>query len=355
MNITLLPPPYELETKAVMRKLIEANGALSELKGVADSIPNKTILINTLVLQEAKESSAIENIITTYDELYRAQLFKEGWSKETKEVLNYGEALKRGFDLVKSKGFISKNLLLEVQAILEDNDAGFRRQAGTKLKNPYTDEVVYTPPQSYDDIVALMSDLEKYLNDDADETDDLVRMAVIHYQFEKIHPFYDGNGRTGRILNILYLVLKSKLDLPILYLSRYIIRHKAEYYRLFRQDPNQDFWTDWVLFMVEGVRVTALETIEMVKQIRELMDQFKRELKTNLPKRYSKDLLENLFKHPYTRIESVMNDLNVSEPTAIKYLKELEEGGFVKRVKLGTKVYFLNERLYNFFKGTPHH
>jgi Fic family protein len=348
--LAYLPVPYDLESnKVVMRAVIEAHKALAELKGVARTIPNEAILINTLVLQEAKESSAIENIITTHDELFRADSFSEHISKETKEVLNYAQALKTGFALIKQNGFISNRMLLQVQEIIEQNKAGFRRVSGTTIQNTHTQEVIYTPPQSHDEILNLMSNLEHYINDTTDATDDLIRMAVIHYQFEKIHPFYDGNGRTGRILNILYLVLKNILDLPILYLSRYIIRHKSDYYRLFRLEPNQDTWTEWILFMLEGVRVTALETIDLIADMRSLMDHFKVEMKTKVPKIYSKDLLENLFKHPYTKIRYVQNDLGISQTTAVSYLKQLESIGLLSRHKVGVETFYVNDALYNLF------
>ena len=328
-KIDLLPLLFEVETKKVLKKATEAHAALAELKGVCRTIPNEAIWVNTLILQEAKESSAIENIITTHDELFRADLFSALISRETKEVLNYANSLRLGFRLVKENGFLSNNFILEIQARLEQNRAGFRKVPGTVLKNDKTGEVVHTPPQDYDTIVKLMSNLELFINDKEDDLDALVKMAIIHHQFETIHPFYDGNGRTGRIINILYLILMGLLDFPILYLSRYIIQHKSEYYRLLQAVRNEGKWEEWILYMLEGVKQTAKETVILIGEIRQLMDRYKREIREKLPKIYSKDLLENLFKHPYTKIEYLQKDLMCSDRTTIKYLQELTAAGFL--------------------------
>ena len=232
-----LPPKTNLETKKILKKAIQANRALAKLNGVAKIIPNSQILINSLVLQEAKDSSEIENIITTHDELYRASVDISNISNETKEVQNYSKALLLGYNLVKDNELLLKKYIVAIQKELEQNDAGIRRQSGTVLKNEQTDEVIYTPPQEFELIDRLMSDLERYINEPND-IDPLINMAIIHYQFESIHPFYDGNGRTGRIINILYLILNDLLDIPILYLSRYIIKNKADYYRLLQEVRN---------------------------------------------------------------------------------------------------------------------
>ncbi len=345
-----LPLPFDVESKKVFRKVTEANRHLAELKGVARTIPNETILINTLILQEAKDSSAIENIITTHDELFKADLFSELLSRETKEVMNYASALRKGFTLVKQHGFISNNFILEIQAELEHNRAGFRRVAGTVLKNEQTGEVIYTPPQDYDTIVTLMSNLEKYLNEDAEnDLDPLVKMAIIHYQFESIHPFYDGNGRTGRIINILYLTLKGLLDLPILYMSRYIIQHKADYYRLLQEVRTKNNWEEWILYVLDSVAETAKETIGLIGQIRQMMDTYKQDIRTQFPRIYSKDLLENLFKHPYTKIEYLKNDLGVTYDTARNYLEKLCGAGFLVKYPIGKNNFYINQPLFNLF------
>lgn len=232
-----LPPKVELETIKILKKLSSAHRYLAELKGVASTIPNENILINTLALQEAKDSSAIENIITTHDELYKAQLFEDLiLNASTKEVSRYADALKHGFTLIRKQKIITQNHILTIQSIIEQNDAGYRKLPGTALKNEATGEIIYTPPQDHETIVKLMDNLEEFINnDELSDVDPLTKMAVIHYQFESIHPFYDGNGRTGRILNILYLIQKDLLDLPILYLSRYVILNKSDYYRLLQE------------------------------------------------------------------------------------------------------------------------
>jgi Fic family protein len=302
------------------------------------------------VLQEAKDSSAVENIITTHDELFQAEMSEEkNFSWETKEVLNYTRALKKGFELVRQKGYISINMILQIQEELERNRAGFRRTPGTVLRNDRTGEVVYTPPQHYDTIVDHMHNLEQYLNNADDETDHLIRMAIIHHQFESIHPFYDGNGRTGRILNILYLTLHRLLDYPILYLSRYLIRNKPDYYRLLQLVRREGRWEEWILFMLQGIMEIARETIWLIGEIRQLMDRYKREIREKLPNLYSKDLLENLFKHPYTKIEYLASDTGRHYQTARTHLEKLCEAGFLEKHPVGKTNLYLNRPLYQLF------
>lgn len=301
-----LPLKVDVETKAVLKSLPSAHAALAELKGVASTIPNQIILVNTLGLQEAKDSSAIENIITTHDELYKSGLnlgsFK---SLEAKEVQNYIAALKKGFELIKAKGLITNNIIVEIQKELEGNSAGFRKLPGTALKNSSTGETIYTPPQDINEINNLMTNLEKFINDPSMcDYDPLIKMAIIHYQFESIHPFYDGNGRTGRIINILYLIIQKLQNLPILYLSNYIIQNKSDYYRLLQDLRDNENWEEWLLFMIHGIEKTSRETIELIIQIKDLMMEYKRKLRGNY-KFYSQDLLNNLFKHPYTKIEFI--------------------------------------------------
>jgi len=245
--IKALPPDIDVESKAVLRKAAQAHKSLAELKGVVTSIPNQNILIETLTLREARESSAVENIISTFAEVYQSNLFTQQFaSPEAKEVHLYAKALKAGFQLVKKQRLLTVNYILQIQEIVEGNSAGFRKLPGTKLLNDKTGEVVYEPPQDHNSIVSLMANLEKFMNDDAMmDADPLVKMAIIHHQFESIHPFYDGNGRTGRIINILYLIQKELLDLPVLYLSRYIIRHKKDYYRLLQKVRDKNEWEEW--------------------------------------------------------------------------------------------------------------
>ena len=343
-----LPLSRDIESKAILKKALEANKALAELKGTARSIPNQSILINALALQEAKDSSEIENIVTTHDELYRSMVGSGNISQAAKEVKRYREALYRGYELVRSDRLLLIRHIVEVQKILEENDAGIRRQAGTALRNDRTGETVYLPPQDYDTIVALLDNLERYINDPAlDDYDPLVKMAIIHYQFESIHPFYDGNGRTGRILNILYLILYGLLDVPVLYLSSYIIRTKANYYRLLAEVRTDDNWEGWILYLLEGVRETSLSSIQLIEEIQRLVQRIKEALRTKLPKLYSKDLLELLFKHPYTKIGFLVDELGVTRKTASGYLRAIEEEtGILKSVKKGRDVYFINQPLF---------
>jgi len=347
-----LPLTAELETKAVLKKIVSANRALAELKGVAHSISNQTILINALALQEAKDSSEIENIVTTHDELYRAHVGTSTTTHQAKEVQRYREALYRGFALVRENGVLLKKHIVEIQQVLEDNDAGIRSQSGTMLKNNTTGEIIYMPPQNYADIQDLMDNLEKYINTpELDDLDALVKMAIIHYQFESIHPFYDGNGRTGRIVNILFLMLNGLLELPILYLSSYIIKTKSDYYRLLNEVRTQETWQEWILYILDGVEETAKDSIKLISEINSLMVATKEKLSSELPKIYSKDLLELLFSHPYTKIGFLVDELGVTRKTATSYLRAIEEIGILESVKISRDVYFINKQLFELLKN----
>ena len=348
-TLNRLPLPQEIETQKVLKKAISANRALANLNGVARIIPNSSILINSLVLQEAKDSSEIENIITTHDELYRANLDIESITNEAKEVQNYKEALLRGFSLVSDTKLLLKKHIIEIQEILEQNDAGIRKQAGTNLKNAQTGEVIYTPPQDYETIQELLTNLEIYINEPND-IDSLINMAIIHHQFESIHPFYDGNGRTGRIINILYLILKDLLDIPVLYLSRYIITHKADYYRLLQEVRTEDKWEEWILYILEAVEQTSLETIELINSISDLMIKIQDKISQELPKIYSKDLVEILFMHPYTKIDFLVDRLNITRKTASKYLNELENIGILENIQIKNSKFFINIELFNLLR-----
>jgi len=350
MNIQKLPLPIDIETKQILKKAISANRALANLNGVARTIPNQNIIINSLVLQEAKDSSEIENIITTHDELYISNIDASNISQATKEVNRYAKALKEGYRLVKEHELLLVRDIVTIQAILENNDAGVRKQAGTVLKNETTGEVVFTPPQNENEVRELLANLEEYINIKND-IDPLIKMAIIHHQFESIHPFYDGNGRTGRIINILYLVLNGLLEIPILYLSRYIIKHKADYYRLLQDARVKGAWEDWILFMLDGVEQTSKETIYMINAINELMQQTAIEIQKKLPKIYSKDLVEILFIHPYTKIEFLTDLMSLHRDTASKYLKELEKIGILSSIKIGRSKFYINVELYQLLKN----
>jgi Fic family protein len=342
-----LPLDWDVETKTVLKSLPSAHAALAELKGIASTMPNQSILINNLGLQEAKDSSAIENIITTHDDLYKSELNLDSYkSLNAKEVQNYIAATKTGFDLISKTGLLTNRIVLKIQEVLEGNKAGFRKLPGTTLKNTSTGEIIYTPPQDPEEIKDLMTNLEKFINDkESSDFDPLVKMAIIHYQFETIHPFYDCNGRTGRIINILYLIQEKLQDLPILYLSSYIIKNKSDYYRLLQEVRTKNNWEEWLLFMIKAVDQTSRETIDLIIKIRELMMNYKRTLRDNY-KFYSQDLLNNLFKHSYTKIEFIQRDLNVSRITAANYLNQLAYDKLLTKKKLGTANYYINDPLF---------
>ena len=356
-KIPLLPLPYDLETKTVLRQANKANRKLAELKGVAQTIPNERILISSLTLQEAKDSSAVENIVTTQDDLYRAGLDANFTliGAATKEVLFYREAINEGFKLVRNKNILALNDIKRIQEALEENSAGFRTTPGTQLKRSSDGAVIYTPPQDDQRIVELMSNLEQFINDDElCPIDPLVKMAIIHHQFESIHPFYDGNGRTGRIVNILYLVTSGLLDLPILYLSRYITHNKAEYYERIQAirnatGDNSAQWEAWILYMLRGVEQTAEETIALVKNIGKLMTEYKNIIRPAFGGKYSHELLNGLFYHPYTKIGHLESNMQVSRQTAAKYLDRLASLGLLQKERMGKENYYINTKLMELF------
>ena len=355
-SIPTLPLAFDVESKEILRQVNKANRALAELKGVATTIPNEAILINTLTLQEAKESSEIENIVTTQDDLYKAEIDvgKQLITAAAKEVLRYRETLQLGFQLVKEEAQLSNKIVKKIQMYLVGNQAGFRSQAGTMLKNGQG-ETVYTPPQSRDDIERAMANLEAFINrPEMCEIDPLIKMAIIHHQFESIHPFYDGNGRTGRIINVLYLVINRLLDLPILYLSRYITQNESQYYSLIQAirdkgEENSREWQEWILFILKGVEQTALDTTRLVQGISALMQRHKQTLRPLFGKNYRHELLNNLFYHPYTKIEFMQRDLMVQRKTAAKYLNVMVEAKVLVVVKIGRENYYINRELMELF------
>lgn len=351
---TSLPLPADLETVPVLKAMAAASRALAELKGRAAAIPNQEILVDTLILQEARASSRIENIVTTQDELFRVGLSpKSSASPAIKEVALYAHALKLGLRRMRELGgVISNNVLIEMFRLLKGRDDGFRTTPGTLLKNEATGATVHVPPQDGNEIVALMTDVERLVNDDGwSPLDPIIKMAVIHHQFESIHPFPDGNGRIGRILNVLYLVRAGLLETPILYHSRHITHTKDDYYRLLQAVRDTggapEAWVEWILYMLEAVTVTANTTLGLVEGVRERMAEVKHRLRDELPRIYSQDLLNNLFRHPYTRIEYVADELGVTRQTATRYLGRLVEHGFVEKVQSGRTNYFINGDLVN--------
>lgn len=337
---------YDLKTPRILESLNEASRSLAELKGFANSIPNQYILINAITINEAKDSSEIENIVTTHDSIYKV-LTESGFKDESaKEVVDYRSAIWRGYEIIKEKEFISTNILVELQGMIEHNKAGIRKNPGTKLINSKTGEVIYTPPQDEKEIRDLLKNLEDYINEN-DDVDPLIKMALIHYQFESIHPFYDGNGRTGRILNVLYLVLNNLLDSPILYLSNYINKNKDEYYRLFTEFRENSNYEDWIIYILKGIEETSKNTIELIKLIQEEMEAYKEDFITKLPKIYSEELLDSLFYEVYTRINYIEERCHVTRQTAATYLNSLVEVGLLEFEKIGRESIYKNTRLIN--------
>lgn len=351
-TLPLLPPPMDqIESIAVLKQESKAAVALAELKGLARTLPNQGILINAIVLKEAQASSEVENIITTHDKLYQAiTAISVQADPATKEVLRYREALLYGFGEIQNRGFINTNGVCRIQAILEENEAGLRQLPGTALKNDMTGETIYTPPDDKDVILGLMQNLENYINEEPGEISALIRMAVQHYQFESIHPFYDGNGRTGRILNVLYLILQGLLDIPILFLSGYIIANKGTYYRLLQEVRTKNNWEEWVLFILKATENTAKQTVGQINEIHRLFDQVQEKVKQNAPKIYSKDLIEQLFIHPYTKIEYITSGLGVERKAASRYLKALEAIGILELKTIGKENIYINHALYELLR-----
>lgn len=342
-----LPPEADIETKKILKQLAKTNRSLAELKGFSDTIPNKNILINAILINEAKDSSEIENIVTTHDEIYRAMSLDSFGNSAAKEVVSYRAALWHGYNLVLKNKSITTNMIVEIQSIVEGNSAGIRRLPGTVLRNDRTGEVVYTPPSSEVEIRRLLGNLEDYMNEDDMQIDPLIKLAVIHYQFESIHPFYDGNGRTGRIINMLYLVLKNLIESPILYLSKYIINNKLEYYNLLQEVRTEGNWEDWIIYVLKGVEETSRETLEMARRINQEVQLMTNEIKEKLPKLYSKELIDLLFFEFYTKTRFIQEGLSVTRKTAASYLNTLEKEGILVSEKIGKERIYQNKRLFD--------
>ncbi|HEY2712442.1 MAG TPA: Fic family protein [Chthoniobacterales bacterium] len=352
-----LPPKAELETSRVLKATTRASRALAELKGRTHSLPNPTILLNTLALQEAKLSSEIENIFTTNDELFRgvaANGDSADVSPHAKEVLHYRDALWHGMDVIREHPFLSTHLAIDIVNIIKENKAGIRNLPGTKLQNPNTKEVIYTPPEGENLLRRKLANLEKFSNDSSSDLDPLVRAGVTHYQFEAIHPFFDGNGRTGRILIILQLIMNQLLEIPILFLSRFIIEHKPQYYRNLQAVTERGEWEGWLLYMLEAIEKTAQGTTETINGIRDLMAETLADAKRKLPKPvFSKELIELIFEQPYCKIRFVEIAGIAKRLTATKYLRALEKAGFVVPTKRGTELIFINHKLWRLLTGEP--
>lgn len=343
-NLPLLPPKQDLETVAILRKTITASRALAQLNGMLTNLPNPTLFLDTIHLQEAKASSEIENIITTNDDLYKSLVADKNFGDfATKEVLSYKEALFNGLETIKKRPFISTNLCVDIVQSIKKNSAGVRTTPGTTLKNTRA-ETIYTPPAGETVIREKLANLETFINEN-NTIDPLIKMALMHYQFEAIHPFSDGNGRTGRILLLLYLKIEKLLDIPAIYLSEYIIKNKANYYNKLREVTEKNDWESWILYMLEMVEYTAKKGLKRLKNVTELMDKIGVEIKEALPKVYSKELLEILFRLPYTKKQFLIDEKLGTSKTVGNYLIALEEKGFLTSEKVGKEKLYLNHRL----------
>ena len=352
-NYTLqeFPPLADLETTAVLKAAARAHSKLALLRGTAKSLPNESILISTLSLQEALASSEIENIVTTHDEVLQLTPESNSGSPQAKEVARYSEALWHGYEELRKSELIRESTLIEMFRLITNRTDGFRTTIGTVLRNEATGEIVYTPPQDPQEIADLMRKLIEFVNTpEASDLDPLVKMALIHHQFESIHPFRDGNGRVGRILNILYLVRADLLDIPILYLSRGINDSKQMYYRLLQTVRTEATWERWMLYILNAVADTADSTLHLVNAIRDLMQSTKQGIRGRLPKIYSQDLINNLFLYPYTRVEYVARDLGIDKRTARRYLRELVNNDFVDEQKIGRSFCYINTQLVELLK-----
>lgn len=343
-DLPLLPPKADIETKNILRKTISAGRALAQLNGTLINLPNPTLFLDTVYLQEAKASSEVENIITTNDDLYKS--FVAAGKVEnaaTKEVLSYKEALWLGLEQLKTKPVITTNLCIKIVQCIKQNNASIRNTPGTKLSNTQG-EVIYTPPSGETIIREKLANLEKFINEDR-AIDPLIKMAILHYQFEAIHPFSDGNGRAGRILLLLYLKLSGLLDTPAIYLSEYIIKNKVEYYRCLREVTEKSEWEDYILFMLDMIEETSNKGLKRLNKITIAMEETATEIKKKLPKVYSKDLIEILFRLPYTKRQHLIDENIGNLKTVGNYLIALEENGFLRSEKVGKEKLYLNQEL----------
>jgi len=349
-DLPSLPPKAEIETVEILKKTILASRALSELKGAITNLPNPTLFIDTIYLQEAQASSAIENIITTQDELFKASIaYKKIENFATKEVIHYKDALWYGFQQLNKRQILNTNLFISIMQIIKENQSGIRDTPGTKLTNPATGQIIYTPPEGEDIIREKLKDLEDFIHNEND-IDPLIKLALIHYQFEAIHPFIDGNGRTGRIIILLYLKLTGLLDLPALYMSEYIITHKQDYYLSLRRVTEKGDWKSWIFYMLDMVEDTATKGRKQIASIERLMRTMSERIQKELPKLYSKDLMEVLFKLPYTKRIFLEQAGLGNLKTVGSYLNELEKAGILKSEMVGKEKLYLNTELMQILK-----
>lgn len=351
-TLPALPPTQDLETATLLKAVAQAARALGELKGVCQTLPNPALLINTIALQESKASSAIENIITTHDELYQAivqdldiMLASGTISPSAKEVLRYREALYEGYNELQKRNLLTTNLFIRLMQTIKQNSAGIRKESGVCIKNQMTGEIVYTPPEGEDVIRQKLYELEQFINDPPHDLNPIICMALLHYQFEAIHPFADGNGRTGRILMVLYLVQQGYLDLPILFVSAYIIKNKARYYELLRAVTEREAWQEWCLFMAKAVEETAQLTLHTIQRIRIAQDDITERARNGMKRGFSKELIDIIFEHPYCKINSLTSRNLAQRQTASAYLQDLAALGILEPLKIGREIYYINTAL----------
>ena len=345
-SLPSLPPKADIETKKILLKTIKASRALGKLNGALRNLPNPNLFLDTIQIKESKASSEIENIITTNDELFEALAAqKKTINPATKEILSYKSALFLGLNEIEEKPFITTNLCIRLVQEIKQNSASIRTIPGTTLLNS-KGQKVYTPPSGENTIRRKMANLEKFIND-YDKIDPLIKMAILHYQFEAIHPFLDGNGRTGRILLLLYLKLEKLLDIPAIYLSEYIIDHKANYYKYLKQVTEENKWENYIIYMLDMVENMSLKVINKLDQIMAIMEKIETKIKTTNPKIYSKELLEIIFKLPYTKRKNLIDANLGTAKTVGNYLLELEKMDILKSKKVGKEKLYINFRLMN--------
>jgi len=349
-DLPVLPPEGELETKLILKKVIDARAALASLDASNKRLPNESLLANAVILQEAKLSSEIENIVTTNDALYQSLALENLTDPNLKEVISYSKALWLGYKFVGENGFISTRILIDMMQVIKETGVGIRKIPGTKISNHVTGEIVYTPPEGEDVILEKLKNLEQYINNKNDTIDPLVKMSVMHYQFESIHPFHDGNGRTGRILNIIFLVLSGLIKNPILYLSKYIVENKNDYYNKLRGVTERGEWEQWIVYMLSAVEETAKYTEKKIQDICVLMETTAQTIKKESPRIYSKELVDALFKLPYCKRKFLVDAGIVKDKTAGKYLMELEKVGILKAEKVGREKLYFNKAFFDLLR-----
>ena len=349
--MTKLPYNLDFDDIQILKALNNANHKLGQLNGANNLLPNPYVIFNAITLGEAKESSEIENIVTTFDEIFKEMSYSKT-NPASKDVLNYRQAMLKGYNLIKENGFLSVNHIIQIHHIVEPEAGDLRKLPGTVIMNTKTGETLHTPPQNHEEISDYLTNLEKYINiNDLEDTDAILKMAVIHFQFESIHPFYDGNGRTGRMINILYLTLAKKLNIPILYLSKYINQNRAKYYELLNA-TQQDLShiKDFILFMIQGIYEMSDFTLNFINSFMKTMNDASALIKERCPKIYSQELVEHLFFDFYTKNEFLCEKLKISRNTSSKYLHELTEAGILIEEKVGKIKLYKNAFLYNLIR-----